>query len=135
MKKIILASCFLFSGCVTFGQMDTGLNSLVGKDKKVAFDVLGYPSQEQTFDSEKVYTWVNSTSGVMVYSAPETTYGTIGNKQFNAVTNRTNAIPVEYNCKIQIVTDTTGAITKYNYDGSIGGCESYIQRLNRYTKS
>ena len=61
---MLLIVTLLLSGCVTFTQMNDGLNALKGKDKKIAFEVLGYPSQEQTFDDTKVYTWVNSVNDI-----------------------------------------------------------------------
>ncbi|WP_232037694.1 hypothetical protein [Serratia rubidaea] len=133
-RSLILATTLLLTGCVTFGQMDNGLDSLVGKNKDVAFRVLGYPGQVQDFDGDKVYTWANSTSGVAMYSAPQTTYGNVGGTSFYGTTTQTNAVPVEYSCKIQIITGGDGVIKDYNYDGSIGGCESYIHRLNNYAK-
>ncbi|MGX8940139.1 hypothetical protein ACWWJF_05585 [Symbiopectobacterium sp. Eva_TO] len=114
--------------------MDDGLNRLVGKNKEVAFDVLGYPNQEQKFDDVKVYSWISSSTGFAVYSTPQTTYGTVGNTSFYGTTTQTSAIPVEYNCKIQVATDINGIIKKYNYEGNMGGCETYIQRLNNYFK-
>lgn len=132
-RALLIFTCSL-SGCATFGQMDDGLNSLIGKDKSIAFQALGYPSQEQNFDSTKVYTWTNSTTGVALYSTPQTTYGTIGTTQFYGTTTQTNAIPVEYSCKIQIATNAKGIIENYNYDGNMGGCEGYIRRLNSYFK-
>lgn len=132
MKKKILVVTLFLTGCATFGQMDEGLNSLIGKDKNIAFQALGYPSQEQTFDDTNVYTWTNSTTGVAMYSSPQTTYGTVGNTSFYGTTTQTNYLPVEYSCKIQVATDKEGKIKNYNYSGNMGGCESYIYRLNSY---
>ncbi|MBA5203093.1 hypothetical protein H2Y57_05250 [Pectobacterium aroidearum] len=112
--------------------MDSGLNSLVGKDKSQAFRALGYPDQERQFGDETVYVWANSSTGVALYSSPQTTYGTVGKTQFYSTTTQTNAIPVEYACKIQVATNSKGIITNYNYDGNMGGCEGYIRRLNSY---
>ncbi|WP_336983928.1 hypothetical protein [Cedecea sp. HN178] len=132
MKKIFLLSALTLTGCVTFAQMDEGLNSLKGKDKKVAFEVLGYPSQEQTFDDVKVYTWVNSVNDIAPLSSPQLTTGTVGNSFFNATTTKTDYVPITYNCKIQIATNTDGVIKSYDFDGNMGGCETYIHRLNNY---
>ncbi|MGK0799976.1 hypothetical protein ACRE5N_03335 [Klebsiella pneumoniae] len=134
MRKMLLIFTLLLSGCVTFTQMNDGLNALKGKDKKIAFEVLGYPSQEQNFDDTKVYTWVNSVNDIAALSSPQITTGTFGNKSFNATTLQTDYVPVTYSCKIQIATDTSGIIKNYNYDGNMGGCESYIHRLNNYFK-
>ena len=134
MKKAILAGVILLSGCATFGQMDDGLNSLIGKDKNVAFQILGYPAQEQKFDDTNVYTWSNKTNTVAMYSTPQTTFGTVGNTSFYGTTTETGYLPVEYACKIQFATDIKGIIKNYNYDGNMGGCENYIRRLNAYFK-
>lgn len=134
MRKAILSGVLVLTGCATFGQMDEGLNALKGKDKSVAFEALGYPTQEQQFDDTKVYTWANKTNGVAMYSTPQTTFGTVGNTSFYGTTTETGYVPVEYACKIQIATDMKGTIKNYNYDGNMGGCEGYIRRLNNYFK-
>ncbi|HFZ1920620.1 TPA: hypothetical protein ACIJX2_000037 [Serratia marcescens] len=131
-KVLNVTMALTLCGCATFGQMDEGLNKLIGKDKKIAFQALGYPTQSQEFDGDQVYTWANTSSGVALYSTPQTTYGTVGTTSFYGTTTQTNAIPVEYNCKIQIVTDANSVIKNYNYDGNMGGCEGYIRRLNSY---
>ena len=43
MAKRFLLLAVLISGC-TFHYMGKGLNALVGKDVRYAFDVLGYPT-------------------------------------------------------------------------------------------
>lgn len=134
MKKIILITVVFLAGCVTFGQMNDGLNKLQGKDKTVAFEALGYPSQQQTFDDTTVYTWSNAVNDVAALSSPQLTTGAIGSTTFNATTIQTDYVPVTYTCKIQIATDKTGKIKNYNYDGNMGGCETYIHRLNNYFK-
>ncbi|WP_234424367.1 hypothetical protein [Dickeya sp. ws52] len=136
MKKIILIALpiLITSGCVTFKQMDEGLSSLVGKNKDVAFNVLGYPSKEQSFDKTKVYTWNRATSETILLSSPQTTYGTVGATTFNSTTTQLSAVPVQYACTIQLATDEAGTIKQYQYDGNMGGCEPYIHRLNAYFK-
>lgn len=44
---VFLIAMAVLSGCATFGQMEEGLNALMGKDARVAFIVLGYPSSKQ----------------------------------------------------------------------------------------
>lgn len=134
MRKIAVISAVLLSGCATFGQMDDGLEALKGKNKDEAFEALGYPDREQTFDDTKVYTWQNTTNDTAILSSPRLTTGTVGNTSFNASTMQTDYVPVTYSCKIQISTSSVGIIKNYSYEGSMGGCESYIHRLNRYFK-
>ena len=45
------------SGCASFGQMEDGLNSLMGRNEQDAFSVLGYPSGKQQFGGDTVYIW------------------------------------------------------------------------------
>lgn len=134
MRKLVLTSLLLLSGCATFGQMNDGLNALKGKDKTIAFEALGYPNQEQTFDDTKVYTWANSVNDVAALTSPQLTTGTVGSTSFSASTMQTDYVPVTYSCKIQIATDMSGIVKNYNYDGNMGGCEPYIHRLNNYFK-
>lgn len=135
MKKISLTFALLLAGCAAYDSLDDGLSALVGLDKTAAFAALGYPDQQQVFDGTKVYTWLSDSNGVAAYSTPQTTYGTVGRRTFQATTFETRYLPVTYRCKIQIATDTKGVIQSYNYDGNPGGCDSYNYRLNRYFKN
>lgn len=137
MKKWMLAGVVVLTGCVSFQQMDEGLGKLVGQDKSVAFNILGYPDSQQTFDDTKVYTWVATSSGAEPYTAPQTTYGSIDGKSFQSTTTQTAFVPVTYTCKVQISTDAKGIIKQYKYnssDPSVMGCMPYIRSLNNYFK-
>ena len=126
---------FLLSGCVTFTQMENGLNALSGKDERVAFDVLGYPSGKQIFGSDTVYFWSVNSSGVMFLPQTSTTTGMIGNTPVYGTTTYNQAVPVNSNCLIKLVVNSNGKIFRWSYNGNIAGCEHYINRLNNYTKS
>jgi hypothetical protein len=53
MAKRFLLLAVLISGC-TFHYMGKGLNALVGKDVRYAFDVLGYPNGKQECGGDMV---------------------------------------------------------------------------------
>lgn len=137
MKKWVLACVLVVTGCVSFQELDEGLRGLVGQDKTVAFKILGYPDNQQTFDDTKVYTWVTNSTGAEPYVSPQTTSGTVNGKPFEATTAQTTFVPVSYSCKIQISTDRKGVIKDYKYtstDPSVMGCMNYIKSLNNYYK-
>lgn len=136
MKKIIIGGSILIilSGCVTFGQMETGLKALMGHDERVAFDLLGYPSAKQQFGEETVYTWAVSNSGVLIMPQTATTTGYVGSTPVYGTTTYSEAVSVNYSCKIKLISDSNNVLRKWEYEGNIGGCESYINRLNTFTK-
>ncbi len=137
MKKacLVLTVLAMLSGCATFGQMEEGLNALMGKDAMVAFDVLGYPSGKQQFGSDTVYVWSVSSSGALVLPQTSTTYGTVGMTPVYGTTTYNQVVPVNYNCLIKLVADSNDRLVKWEYNGNIGGCRNYISRLKGYADS
>jgi len=139
MKKLKVITLLIFAaalgGCATFGQMESGLNALMGKNEREAFNVLGYPSGKQQFGNDTVYIWSVSSSGVLFLPQTSTTYGTVGTTPVYGTTTYNQVVPVNYNCLIKLVSNSEGTLIHWEYNGNIGGCESYINRLNSYAKS
>lgn len=134
MKKIIylLFLSILVNGCATFGEMEEGLDALKGKEPRVAFDVLGYPSGKQQFGSDTVYFWTVNESGVVLLPQTSDVYATVGNKPVYGTVTSTQAVPVHHNCHIKLIADPSDRITKWEYEGNMGGCERYIRRLKAH---
>lgn len=119
----------LLVGCQTFENIDAGLADLKGKPYQSAFKVLGFPDGEKSIAGYKVYVWGSRNSGS--YSVPT----------FNSSTAYVNGSPIyvqsqgtrtetyDYYCTIEVIVNTAGVIENAKYDGNIGGCERYAQRL------
>jgi hypothetical protein len=131
---IIFVSMCCLSGCATFGQMEKGLNALLGKNIQTAFNVLGYPNGKQVFGNDTVYFWQVNHGGSLILPQLNTTYGTIGTTPVYGTSTSTQIVPIHYNCLIKIITDQYDIIKRWEYRGNIAGCEGYINRLNSYYK-
>lgn len=121
-------------GCATFGQMEGGLNSLMGRTEQEAFSVLGYPSGKQQFGSDTVYIWEVSRTGTLLLPQTITTYGNVGSIPIYGTTTYNQAVQINNNCLIKIAANNNGALINWEYSGNHGGCSSYINRLDAYNK-
>jgi hypothetical protein len=130
-----LLSVVLLTGCATFGQLEEGLNSLIGKPDSEAFAVLGYPSSKQEFGNDTVYTWYENRSGTMFIPQVATTRGHVGYTPVAGTTTYTQAVPVNYNCQIKLIAGGNGILKQGGYSGNIGGCTPYINLLNTYREA
>lgn len=135
MKKIILLLLIPISGCATFGQLEQGLSYMMGKPETVAFNVLGYPSGKQEFGGDTVYYWAVSSSGTLFVPQTSTTYGSVGTAPVYGSTTYNQAVPVNYSCQIKLVADPNGYLKHWEYNGNLGGCRNYIQRVNAYYRN
>ena len=121
-------------GCATCGQLEAGLNALVGRPEQDAFSALGYPSGQQQFAGDKVYVWGQSRNATMFMPQTSTTTGYVGTTPVYGSTTSMQAIPMNFNCTIKVIVDGGGTIKTWEYDGNMGGCKPYIDRLNSYFK-
>lgn len=131
MKKPI-AALVVFTGltaCTTFSNMETGLGALVGQDAHIAFNVLGYPSGKQEFGQETVYYWSISRSGTLIMPQTSTATGWAGTTPVSVTSTQNQFVPVNYTCQIKLVANDSGVLTSWEYEGNIGGCQSYSRRL------
>jgi hypothetical protein len=136
MRKVTIATATLLTalvGCATFGQLEEGLNALVGRSESEAFSAFGYPNGKQEFGADTVYVWGRSQNTTMFLPQTQTTTGYVGTTPVYGTTTSTQAIPMNFNCTIKIIVNS-GRIKTWEYDGNMGGCESYIKRLNAYLK-
>jgi hypothetical protein len=122
------------SGCASFGQMEGGLNSLIGRNEQEAFSVLGYPSGKQQFGGDTVYIWEVSRTGTLLLPQTVTTYGSVGAIPIYGTTMYNQAVQVNNNCLIKIAANSGGTLINWEYSGNYGGCTSYIDRLDTYNK-
>jgi hypothetical protein len=135
MKKIALGlmCAVVLPGCATFGQLETGLNSMIGQDLSIAVAKLGFPTSERTVAGMKLVEWGRSNNATFLMPTASTTngYAQYGNRMANysATTTSTTAVTMNFQCRIILQVDTSNTIRRYQYEGNIGGCASYIQAL------
>lgn len=125
----------LLASCTTFDQLEVGLQSLMGKHVQTAFSVLGHPNTKQNFIGDDVYTWYLSQSGSIAIPQTSTTTGYVGNTPIYGSTTYMQQIPINYSCTIKLVTNSEGILNSWEYNGNIGGCMKYINRLKEYTEN
>jgi hypothetical protein len=137
-KLFVSAGAIVLSGCVTFGQFDQGLASLVGRPIDVAVSVLGFPTGEQTLVGHHLVQWGRSTQGFMPMTTSSQAYGTISTSKgwgaYSGMTAQTSYVPVNFNCSITLQINEANTVVSYQYSGNLGGCKGYIRSLNAYRK-
>lgn len=137
MKKISVAvlSILTISGCATWGQMNEGLQGLLGQPIDVAVNKIGYPTSEQTIAGRKLYRWGSSSQQVAYMPTTTSTTGSFGVgtgfTPYSATTTGGTFVPVNYNCQITLEVDAKQIIQRYQADGNLGGCEPYIKALKK----
>lgn len=132
---VSLSIALIVSGCATFGQLEDGLNALVGRNEREAFNALGYPNAKQEVGGDVVYVWGRSNSGTLFIPQTALTTGYVGTTPVYGTTTTNQAIAVNYNCTIKIAAGNDGVIRTWEYDGNLGGCGAYIQMFNEYVNA
>ncbi|WP_334028925.1 hypothetical protein [Burkholderia orbicola] len=141
MKMIvaITASTCMLVGCVSFGQMEKGLDALRNQPVSTAVQVLGYPTGEREAAGLKIVHWGRQQTGLMPMTSfgQNSAYGTVGTTPFSytGTSTSTQYVPMNFNCDIDLAIGPGGFIQGYQYSGNIGGCSSYIKALNRYREA
>ena len=115
--------------------MEKGLAALMDKDVATAFNVIGYPSGKNEFGDKTVYYWSVNTSMTMFLPQTSTTSGTVGMTPFYGTTTYNQAVPINCNCLIKLVANEDGKLIRWEYNGNLCGCNTYIDRLGRYYES
>lgn len=138
--RILLALAIVsLSGCASFSQLDDGLNALVGKPLSTAVDTLGVPNGERVITGRHYVQWGRTSAGFMPMPTNSYTYGTanVGSSygNYSATTLGTIYVPVSYNCTVTLTVDSNERISDWSYDGNLGGCAPYIERLKNYRKA
>lgn len=129
MKHFIALAVVGFAGCATFSQMESGLDRLVGQPIQAAFDTIGYPSGKQRYGSDTVYYWSSSHQGGMVVPTVQSTSGYVGSTPVYGTTTGSQYVPINAQCEIKIITNSSDMISKWEYNGNHAGCDAYTRRL------
>jgi hypothetical protein len=138
MRKIIVTTALVtvgLSGCATFGQLEEGLDGLIGQNIQAAISVLGFPSGEREIAGIRVVEWGRSNNATFSMPTSSTTTGYLqsGTKMatYAATTNSSVPVVMNFNCNIALQVDSSNVIRRYQYEGNLGGCEPYIKALNK----
>tara|TARA_B100001057_G_scaffold401990_1_gene413684 strand:+ start:19 stop:822 length:804 start_codon:yes stop_codon:yes gene_type:complete len=140
MKTKLLTICLLLSitlsGCYTAAKMQALTDKHVYQHVDSLVAAVGMPSEEKVIAGRRMLTWYVSTGGVMPITTPSSSTGTVygygGVTHVTITSSTTTYVPFNFNCKLDAhVTD--GYIIKQIYwDGNIGGCEIFYNRLKKY---
>jgi hypothetical protein len=117
-------------GCVHRDMRD-GVRAMKGEDFKYITSLLGPPSDLVDHrDGERTVAWSNVEN--LTLTVPETTssYGTVAGHDFSIYTTYSTTEHYQYDCTITARVNKEGKITKSTYQGDIGGCSKYRNRLS-----
>jgi len=137
--KRILAVIFLtfLASCTTFEDIDSGLDRMKGQHIDSLISIIGLPSGSQQIAGRKVYIWytsqnVTTTTPVTTYDYGNANiYGNGGYAYGNYSGTSTTYVPTttNYNCTIKVIVDRNERIVGHEFEGNIGGCMRYSERI------
>jgi hypothetical protein len=135
MKKALIPlaiiSFAVLSSCTSIDTIRPAMETLKGKKAHTAFEVLGFPDQEQSIAGRRVYVWEMSHQGS--YITPTTTTATTYvNNQYvttNVYGTRTNTY--DASCKIRVIADAANTILDWDAEGNEFGCSYYAEKLRK----
>lgn len=141
MKRVVigLVAVISLAGCATFGQLETGLNSLIGQDLSVAVAQLGFPSAEREVAGMRLVEWGRSNNATFAMPTSSTTTGYVqsGNRtaNYSATTMSSTPVTMNFQCHITLQVDSANIVRRYQYEGNLGGCQPYIRALKEQAES
>jgi len=131
MAKRFLLLAVLISGC-SFHYMDNGLNALVGKDVRYAFNVLGHPNGKQESGGGTVYIWQNSRT-MMFYEPGLTqisrTPPRADDTNYSDIIASPYWVPMQGVCVVRLIAGPDNIVRRWDYNGDGLGCDDYVRRL------
>ncbi len=131
-KRAIIAVVLLgISGCVSFSDINKGVNSFLGKNIDYAVNRIGYPTSEREFQGRKLYVWGNA-QDVTLYlpQTAQTTgnvYGTYGSATYQGTTTYNAPTNIHYECTVILEVDDQGIVRRTQWNGNRGGCARYAK--------
>ena len=129
MRVHVIAACILLltAGCAT-NRFDERLTGLLGYNIEVAVSRLGHPDGQRTVMGDTIYIWSSSPDTSLPLTTTATTTGMVGNTPVYGTTTATNRVPANFNCTIQIATNSAGSIKSYQWSGNESGCRRYMSQ-------
>lgn len=128
LKILPVLALITLSACMSFETIEQAWPSLKGKNIQVAIDHLGIPNGKYTIDGRDVYVWSTSETYTSMVPTTSSTYGTVGNTGFNALSTSYQPKTSQLSCEIKILT-TQRVMERIEYSGNNGACLTYSERL------
>jgi hypothetical protein len=107
-KQILLLIVFAVSACARtpFPVIDAKLDELKGQPIQSVIDKLGAANSQNQSGDGKAYVWTLTSDFGAAYHA------------------------VGFGCTITVFADKDGNVSRYSYDGNVGGCGQYAHSLD-----
>lgn len=136
MKNIIyLMGLLLIFGCANTSKFNERLVSMVGKNENNLFNILGYPDKRMVIDNNTiVYIWENNESGYKTKHRNNIVDGYVGDIPVSLYETKEYVVPYSYNCELKFVV-RNGIVITWEWEGNMGACKKYINRVNGYKDS
>lgn len=133
MRNVLFAAAVAatLTGCVTFGDLDRGLQSLVGQPLDRAVDVLGYPTTQLQVAGDTVYVWSVDRRGTLLMPQTTTMNGYVGTTPVGGSATTMQAVPMHGDCTIKLGVGADNVVKRYDWEGNHMGCDSYAMRVKR----
>lgn len=133
----LLALCVLaLVGCASasFDQFNSDLSAMRGRTEQDLFAALGMPDGKMDMnDGSTIYVWGRQQTSTYMTTVPQTSTAFINGQMVTMTTNTPQMNTANYQCTVKVSVNN-GTVMGYDYDGNLGGCQPYIDRLNSYIK-
>ncbi|KJJ95059.1 hypothetical protein UB44_23370 [Burkholderiaceae bacterium 26] len=131
-----MVGVLLVVGCAPLGQLESDLKGTIGRPASEVVDALGMPSSERTIADRHYLVWERSYSTSVAAPSATTTVGNFNTTRtagtFSSTTLGTSYESANYSCKLVFQIGDDQRVAHVRYDGNLGGCSPYIDRLNAY---
>jgi hypothetical protein len=132
MRTLIICSTLCLAGCLSSGNMDAGLDRLVGQPVQVATDRLGPPTGQTEVAGGKSYFWVSNGPDTRVSTAePPSKFGWVSPTDM-VDPPATTSTTYSQRCWVRVNAGADGKITDYQWSKNTGGCGSLAARLGGF---
>ena len=133
----------LLGACTTFEDIDSGLTTFRGAPADSLIAALGYPDGERLVAGKRLLVWntdrnVTTVTPVTSYnSGNASAYGSSGSAYGSYSGTTTSYVPTttNYNCTLLVEIDANNTIIGHDFEGNLGGCARYAERLKPYAQS
>ena len=141
MKTKLLTICLFLSttlsGCFyTDAKMLALTEEHVYQHVDSLVSAVGMPSEEKVIAGRRILTWYVSNRGIIPMTVPSTSTGTLygygGVTNVTITSSATTYVLFNFNCKLDAHVTDGYIIKQISWDGNIGGCEIFYNRLKKY---
>ena len=128
-----VAGCVSLTACVSFANMDAGLQRLMGHDVHDAIDVIGYPTSQAEIAGDTVYDWYVQSNGMIYQPTSTYTTGYVGSTAVSGQTYSGTYVPMQWSCKVRMAA-RDGRLVRWEYNGQRAACAPIIRQLEAWMK-